>query len=138
MRKSYHSELFPVLSFFSQCVDIGQIIVFNKIYQLFLKKKPFQGRLSYEGKHEAKHQPPFSNFFQYPGFILMISRYLDLHQVFILKEINRAFRQELSSHLIGRRFLEEKPEPLQHLNNCLRNLPGNAPNLQRYFQRIKN
>ena len=133
MRNIHHSELFPVLSFFSQCVEIGQIIVFNKVYQLFLKKKPSQGRLSHEGKHETKHQLPFSNFFQYPGFILMISGYLELRQAFILKEINRAFRQELSSHLIGRRFLEEKPEPLQHLQRLLAQPPRKRAEFTQIF-----
>ena len=133
MRNNLHSDWFPVLSFFSQCVDIGQIIVFDKIYQIFLKKKPSHGRLSHEGKHETKHQLPFSNFFQYPGFILMISNYLDLHQVFRLKEINRAFRKQLSSHLIGRRYLEEKPERLQQLQRLLAQPPRQRTEFTQIF-----
>jgi hypothetical protein len=127
MRNGHHSKLFWVLSFFSQWVDSSQIIgidvtqitIFDKIYQSFLKKKPLQEKMSHEEKHEIKHQLPLSNFFLYPGFILMMSRYLQFQQVILMKKLNKAFRQELSSHLIGRRFLEEKPESLHDVERLL-------------------
>jgi hypothetical protein len=137
MRNIHHAELFPVLSFFSQGVDICQIIVVHKVNQLFSKKKPSQGRLSYKGKHDTKDQLPVSSFFQYPGFILMISRYLEVQQAVTLKEINKAFRKELSSHLIGRRFLEEKPEPLQHLQRLLAQPPRQVTEFKQIFPEDK-
>lgn len=80
--------------------------------QLFSKRNLSQNKQSQEEKHERAAQR--LNLFLFPGFILEVSNYLELHDVINLRQISRSSR-EISSYVINICFLKKEPKLLLYL-----------------------